>query len=75
MGQTSRGGEEMKKRVHGEMGEEPRAKRRRFVEGITDRYSEFGEGMGPEYFDWEGKIEEYRREIEREEMERMITME
>ena len=65
------GGGSVGKRYPTELNHQPlRKKVKREVEEVTDRYAEFGESNSPEFYDWEGKMAEYRREIEREEMDK-----
>ena len=68
-------GAKLGKRPPTELNSGPVMKKTRYEEGVSDRYAEFGEIMSAEYYDWEGKIAEYRREIEKEENERKQRLE
>jgi colicin import membrane protein len=69
------GGGPVGKRPPTELNSEPVKKKSKYEEGVTDRYAEFGGNMSPEYYDWEGKMTAFRREIEREENEKKQRLE
>jgi hypothetical protein len=69
------GGGLVGKRIPTELNSEPKSKRMRYERDSIDRYAEFGENVAVEYYDWEGKMAKYRRELEREEKEKNLRME